>query len=477
MYMKKTIILASVMLFAVGAQAQFLGKLLDKAADKVVNRVTGKSSEKVDDIFLDPHYGIEVESRETFYYEGNVTPVAASDIVSLLGKLPSIPTGSELLHPTRNIATSFDRDLRAVSERASLLEESTEEAATAQSMAQHQEASRDAQRAQEQAMARAQQAQAQGAKAAEILNSMPEADRIRLMQLGQKLENMSDQQAEAYLKAHPDDMAFVQKYAALFAQIGSMQPAHPQPAMPVMSPTKLAEDKARSIIYSALDFEDFVKKESAKISANSHEELQLKMANAWNKYLNGVVADVKRELLAVWNDSEIPSYLKQFVYEDVSILCDYLGKAYDCNFADLYPINFRQDVVRQIMLEPEEILLRPENMLANYDASKIYKRNTETNYIFRFNNGKWSRMPDDFEVDILNDVEPLENQILTGTGGKQAVISGTAGFVRLPEGNILYPIAVSVTGNTIRWTDLVEIEGQTPDAQHTWQIVEYTYTL
>ena len=101
-----------------------------------------------------------------------------------------------------------------------------------------------------------------------------------------------------------------------------------------------------------------------------------------------------------------------------------------------------------------------------------------TDNLFRFNAGKWNRMPDEFELDYEKNVEPAENMIVTSADGKrQAVVSGTAGFIRLPEGGVVYPNAVEVSGNTIRWSTFEKIEGQNQGEMDTWQIVECTYSL
>lgn len=489
--MKKTLIIASAMLFTVsGAQAQFLSKLIDKATDKAINKVTGKSSsstENVDPIFLDPYYGQSTNSsRELYYVEGNVAPAAANDVNSLLAKLPSIPAGSEFLNPTKSGMTSYLRSLQAVSERASQLGEQEMNA----NMAQREQQMKAAQ---QQAAARQQQYD-DNMNIVERLNSVPDKDKVRLMELGEKLDGMSDKQAEAYLKAHPDDMKLIQKYGNLFADLANRKPAQTVDMSAYMPQRgQVVEDKAADIIRGALKLEDFVKRESEKLSAEfnrlqeedrSTDELsaqvknfELRTAYAWNKYLNGIVAQVKQELLAFNANTDMPENFRHAqIYENISKFCEYLWEAYEGDFLMELPPLCQRDVVRQLKLAPEEYLVRPEFFLYPMKEFEIYKRNYETGNLFRFNNGKWNRMPDNFELGYENNAPMAENRLVSGTSG-QAVFSGTAGFIRLPEGGVAYPVAAEVSGNTIRWTEFVKVEEETPGETVTWQIVECTRQL
>lgn len=486
--MKKTLIIASAMLFAAsGAQAQFLNKLLDKATEKVVAKATGQSTtstskENVEPIFLNPYYGQETEARETFYYEGTVSPAAANDLNSLLSKLPAIPSGSEFLHPTKAIMSTYLRDVEAVSLRASQLEDKAEqdnEAAAVQG-----QAARQAQMAQmeKEAMQYTQQMQDYAADAMELYKNMSEKDIARIMELGQKLENMSDAQAEAYLSAHPEDMALLQKYGAALYQLNQKRPNQSanmmqlQQQMMQQAQGEVLANKVEDIISSALGLNQFVQRESSKVSATYGKQ---QIANAWSQYLTNLVAQVKTELLAVNSNPDIPNYIKDGQnYRNIYELCRYLSNAYDGSFNIEMPVNCEREVVRQLMLEPEEYLVKPENFLGSLSAFTIYKSNYETGNLFLFTAGKWTRMPDDFKLDYMDVVEPAENRIVTSADGKrQAVVSGTAGFIRLPEGAVVFPVAVEVVGKTIRWSELNHIQAQTPGGKDTWQIVECTYSL
>lgn len=493
--MKKTLIIASAMLFvASGMQAQFLGKLLDKATEKVVNKATGKSTqpsakEKVDPIFLDPYYGSTTDNRETFYPDGDVPAASASDLNSLLAKIPAVPSGSEILLPTKGTMLSFMRDLEAVGHRATQLSLAAEESDNNRAAAAMQSQQKAAQKAQQQAMARAEQTQAYAAEAMKVYEGMSPEELNRIMELGQKLENMSDKQAEAYMKAHPEDMALMQKYAGKLMQLNAHRPTQQVDVSAFEGELATSEDKARLMIDNALPFNSFAEQEAAKLVAEYNRILEnggnpqsvvakaadfkQNVANAWSKYLSDLVAEVKKELLA-----QVANGYMSDLYYDVDRLCSYLEDAYPSNLDINVPVLCRKDVVRQIKLNKEEYLVRPENFLSSMTGLVLYKRNYETGNLFRFNAGKWNRMPDEFELDYEKNVEPAENMIVTSADGKrQAVVSGTAGFIRLPEGGVVYPNAVEVSGNTIRWSTFEKIEGQNQGEMDTWQIVECTYSL
>lgn len=493
--MKKAFIIASAMLFtAGGAQAQFLNKLLDKATDKVISKATGKSAatattstsqadgKTIEPIFLNPYYGQESEARETFYYEGTVSPAAANNLQSLLSKLPAIPSGSEFLHPTKAIMSAYLRDIEAVSLRASQLEEQAEQDGEAASV--QAQAARQAQVAQmeKEAMQYTQQMQDYAADAMALYNSIPDKDKQRIMELSPMLAKMSDAEAGAYLSAHPEDMAMMQKYGAALFQLNQKRPNQSANMMQLrqqmmqQAQGELLLNKAQDIIAAAPGLEQFVQRESSKVSATYGKQ---QMADAWSQYLTGMVAQVKAELLAINNNPDIPDYIKAGQnYRNIYDLCQYLSKAYDGNFNIAMPVNCAREVVRQLTLEPEEELVQPENFLGSLSALAIYKRNRETGNIFLFNGGKWTRMPDDFELDYMKVVAPAENRILTSAdGSRQAVVSGTAGFIRLPEGAVVYPAAVEVIGTTIRWSELNQLAPQVPGGKVTWQIVECTYSL
>lgn len=497
--MKKTLIIASVMLFAAsGMQAQFLGKLLDKATEKVVNKATGKSTqpsakEKVDPIFLDPYYGSTTDNRETFYPDGDVPAASASDLNSLLAKIPAVPSGSEILLPTKGTMLSFMRDLEAVGHRATQLSLAAEESDNNRAAAAMQSQQKAAQKAQQQAMARAEQTQAYAAEAMKVYEGMSPEELNRIMELGQKLENMSDKQAEAYMKAHPEDMALMQKYAGKLMQLNAHRPTQ-QVDMSAFADadTEVYEDKARSLLTSVPTFDRFAEREAAKLEDEYNRILEnggnaqsilakvkdykQYLSNAWSKYLTDLAANVKKELLA---QAKAPNCSMSGIYDDVERLCDLLRTStYPDNFYVAAPVFCQKEVVRQIKLNKEEYLVRPENFLSSMTGLVLYKRNYETGNLFRFNAGKWNRMPDEFELDYEKNVEPAENMIVTSADGKrQAVVSGTAGFIRLPEGGVVYPNAVEVSGNTIRWSTFEKIEGQNQGEMDTWQIVECTYSL
>lgn len=493
--MKKTIIIASAMLFAVsGAQAQFLSKMLDKAADKVVNKATGKtgqssSQEKVDPVFLDPYYGSAADNRETFYPDGDVAAASASDLNSLLAKVPAVPSGNEVLRPTKAAMTAYIRGVRAVAGRADQLREAASDQADAKLEATLKAQQAAAQKAQQQAMVRAQQTQDYAAEAMKVYNNMSPQDMARFMELGEKLENMSDKQAEAYMKAHPEDMALMQKYAGQMMQLNAHRPTQQVDVSAFEEDMAVSEDNALPLINGALSFNSFAEQEAAKLVAEYNRILEnggnpqsvvakaagfrQNVANAWSKYLAELVAQVKKELLAQAGNGYMPD-----LYYDVDRLCRYLEDAYPDNLDINIPVLCRKDVVRQLKLSREEYLVRPENFLPSMEGLVLYKRNYETGNLFRFNGGKWTRMSDEFELDYEKKVEPAENVIVTSADGqRQAVVSGSAGFIRLPEGGVVYPNAVEVSGKTIRWSTFEKVEGQNPGEMDTWQIVECTYTL
>lgn len=490
--MKKTIIIASAMLFAVsGAQAQFLSKMLDKAADKVVNKVTGKSSassnQKVDPIFLDPYYGSKENDRELFYPDGDVPAASASDLNSLLAKIPAVPSGSEILLPTKGTMLSFVRSLEAVGNRAIQLSLASEESDNNRAAAAMQAQQKAAQKAQQQAMARAEQTQAYAAEAMKVYEGMSPEELNRIMELGQKLENMSDKQAEAYMKAHPEDMALMQKYAGKMMQLNAHRPTQQvDKSAFVNADTEIYEDKARSLLASVPTFDKFAEKEAAKLEdeysrilengGNAQsllakvKDYRVYITNAWSKYLTDLAANVKKELL---EQAKAPNCPMSDIYDDVDNLCNLLRTStYPDNLLVAAPVFCQREVTRQLKLNDAEYLVRPENFLG-LNELVLYKRNRETGNLFRFNAGKWTRMSDDFVLDYERKVEPMENQIITSADGKQqAVVSGTAGFIRLPEGSVAYPVAVEITGNTIHWYDFKVIDPETPGEMVTWQIVE-----
>lgn len=158
---------------------------------------------------------------------------------------------------------------------------------------------------------------------------------------------------------------------------------------------------------------------------------------------------------------------------------DLLEEAYS-EFPCNYPSMFGEEVEREVKIGPGENFWWPEfyvgtNVADVLGAKNLYKTDASGN-IYQFGAGKWTPVGSSFKTDKLeNVVEPASATWKSSDGKRQVVYNAQGHWLQLPEGDIVYPIAIEKAGDTITWADRKTITAE--DGSQKIQIIKCTYKL
>lgn len=157
---------------------------------------------------------------------------------------------------------------------------------------------------------------------------------------------------------------------------------------------------------------------------------------------------------------------------------DILAEAYS-NFPCNYPVMYDEEVVREITLQENEYPWWPEFFVADRLEDILAGRNMfkeKDGKVYQFNKGQWSLVPDDFGKDMVeNTTKPASASWKSSDGKREVLFNAEGGFIQLPEGDIIYPVAWDKIGNDIVWADIQTSAKQ--DGTTVYRIVKCTYKL
>ena len=157
---------------------------------------------------------------------------------------------------------------------------------------------------------------------------------------------------------------------------------------------------------------------------------------------------------------------------------DILAEAYS-NFPCNYPVMYNEEVVREITLQENEYPWWPEFFVADKLEDVLAGKNMfkeKEGKIYQFNKGQWSLVPDDFGKDMVeNTTRPASASWKSSDGKREVLFNADGGFIQLPEGDIIYPVAWDKIGNDIVWAETRTADKQ--DGSTVYRIVKCTYKL
>ena len=157
---------------------------------------------------------------------------------------------------------------------------------------------------------------------------------------------------------------------------------------------------------------------------------------------------------------------------------DILAEAYS-EFPSNYPRMFSEEVVRQITLQSNETPWWPEfyvcpDLQSILDGKEIFKE--AKGVIYQFNKGQWTQVPENYgENMVTNNKKPASATWKSSDGKREVIFNAKGGFIQLPEGDIIYPLAWDKIGDDIVWAETQTIYNQ--DDTITFKIVKCTYKL
>lgn len=162
---------------------------------------------------------------------------------------------------------------------------------------------------------------------------------------------------------------------------------------------------------------------------------------------------------------------------------DILEEAYS-EFPCDYPHMYLEEVTDELRLGMDEDIWWPEHYsLGNIDdillKKFLFKAVYEGNeyHIYQWKGADWARVPDNFdEKKLSGGTEPASAVWKSSDGKREVVYNADGHWIQLPEGEIVYPIALDKRGNKVIWVELNTIEHQ-EDQSKTLQIIKCTYKL
>lgn len=163
---------------------------------------------------------------------------------------------------------------------------------------------------------------------------------------------------------------------------------------------------------------------------------------------------------------------------------DILEEAYS-EFPCDYPHMYKEEVADEITLAlnedwwwPEfyyplgsidDILMRKFLFKAVYEDGKYQ--------IYQWDGAKWGAVPKDFDEKKLAGTKAPESAVWKSSDGIREVIYNADGhWIQLPEGDVVYPIAIGKTDHVITWLTTNEIVDE-PHGKKKIQIIKCTYKL
>ncbi|MCQ2172633.1 MAG: hypothetical protein MJZ17_07805 [Bacteroidales bacterium] len=157
---------------------------------------------------------------------------------------------------------------------------------------------------------------------------------------------------------------------------------------------------------------------------------------------------------------------------------DVLAEAYS-DFPSNYPDMYIKETVRQLIIGEGESAWWPEFYVSSDLVSVLEGRNMfkESNgKVYQFNKGSWNLVPDNFEEQAAPAEKAPQSASWTSMDGKRtATFNAEGGFITLPEGDVIYPVAWEKQGRYIVWAEVESAQMQDNSVQY--RIIKCTYKL
>lgn len=308
------------------------------------------------------------------------------------------------------------------------------------------------------------------------MNSLPGAGMA--LQVAQNVSNMQQQLSpliEKYKK--------VQKYGEDIAAAWPQATWSDADAKFSASETKKVED-IKSKIYASTNPDEYnplflqayeliktYRDRAAKVWAADVQKRYAKVKDGM-----GDIIKIQRQAIA---DGVIPECaLWRAPLNLVITAGDILAEAYS-SFPSNYPHMYYEEVVRQITLQGNETPWWPEfyvcpNLQSILEGKEIFKE--VDGCIYQFNKGQWTTVPENYgEKMVSANKKPAGASWKSSDGKREVIYNEKGGYIQLPEGDIIYPLAWEKTGGDIVWAETQTIYNQ--DNTITFKIVKCTYKL
>lgn len=510
--MKKTAIIVTALMlaFAPEANAQgFLKKLKDKAASAVGDAIVGKafgkdssessSDSKNDDYSSDsqnvmnqvmtPEQQLQRRRASSFSWNEKVTPSTTSSPLSLMAEFPAVPSAKELANPTEEAMATFYTAIKKVTLRAEELNLDT----TCED-----EFSLQWRQKKEQEIADAfglTRAEMDLLNSENITDEQREKieDKVRMKILGGvDVEGLQAKAESGQLTAA--DMANLQNIAknvrSMQDKIGTDELS--QAMTKLGNATRLMEETIKA--GSDIDAK-FSAAERKKILAIKDQIYSTKDADVYNPlYLQALesIKTYRTRAAGLWSaavqkrfnniKAQLPDYIKaqkQAVADGILPDCganraplnvvieagDILEEAYS-EFPCNYPPMYKEEILDEVYnIWWPEFYVCPtvEEILAkNY----LYKYDDNGNPC-EVKNGKLVKIDEDFYKKTLPTKKQAESAVWKSSDGKREVIYNAKGqWLQLPEGDVVYPVAIQKFDNEIVWITHQPVETKKPTIYH-----------
>lgn len=150
--------------------------------------------------------------------------------------------------------------------------------------------------------------------------------------------------------------------------------------------------------------------------------------------------------------------------------------SFPCNYPPMYSDN----VARKVELKEGEYPWWPEFYVSSdlddiFNGKNIYKEGPD-GCIYQSTGNGWSAVPENVVEEMQTAQNTLQSASWTSSDGKRTVIyNANGGFLQLPEGDLIYPLAWEKVGNKLTWAQNETVLNE--DGTTTVKIIKCTYKL
>jgi len=208
---------------------------------------------------------------------------------------------------------------------------------------------------------------------------------------------------------------------------------------------------------------------------------RLRAASIWassvQKHFNDVKAKVPAFIKTIREEVEAGYLPECALYRaplNVVIECgDILEEAYS-EFPSDYPSMYNEEIV----IETEAELFWPEFLVGTSIDTMLdeYLFKQENGNIYRYNGGNWSKVPANFDYTKLPEIASPKSASWKSNDNKREVAFNAKGcWLQLPEGDVVYPVALESNADSIQWIVSERIEQ--PSGKELYRVIKCTYKL
>ena len=441
---------------------------------------------------------LQPKRQSTLTWDEAVVPSTASSAEALMKELPAVPTVAQLVEPNEDAQILYYRAIKKVSLRAEQLNE---------------DATCDDETTQQWRNKANQVLKDLGLSDADIKalenDNLSDAEREHISQkvakaiLGdidvKKLENMDANNMD--MNQINDLMNNVNQMRGKMAGIQQTQQAMNRYVNQLKALMPTSDLSAGNVSFADSErkkVEDLKKQIYSTDNASVYNPLYLqaleliktyrqRVAKLWHDDLEKRVNQLKQ------NMPEAISIQRQAIRDELIPECalwrvplnlviqatDVLGEAY-AEFPSNYPPMYNEEVVGSIELGPGEgTFTYAESRVAGslddaLSGKGIYR--IDGDIFYEWKNGRWEAIDNEAANQEMKTVDKPESASWQSQDGKREVrFNAEGGFISLPEGDEVSPIAWVKNGNSIIWVDYVISESQA--GGESLQIKKCTYKL